>query len=206
MPSNVYLNLTEEKKKRIIKAGVKEFGRVPFEEVSVKNIVTDANIARGSFYAYFEDKKDFLLTIINEFKNKAKQEHSFKGFKDQDLFEVLENNFIKQINEVSKNMQTENSLPPFFKMMKMLSSTPMGVKIMLKTSTGSLRDQIIEDYLKHNSHNNLSKQQTKHILEILHLTGKHVMKGFITGKITKEQASREIKQKFNIIKKGANNL
>ena len=48
------------KKDKIIKAAKKEFARVPFEQTSIKNIVEDADIARGSFYQYFESKEDLL--------------------------------------------------------------------------------------------------------------------------------------------------
>lgn len=38
----------------------KNLQRVPFEQTSIKNIVEDADIARGSFYQYFESKEDLL--------------------------------------------------------------------------------------------------------------------------------------------------
>lgn len=60
MPKETFLKLSEEKKKKIIKAAKKEFERVPLEQASIKNIVEDAEIARGSFYQYFESKEDLL--------------------------------------------------------------------------------------------------------------------------------------------------
>ena len=50
MPKETFLKLPNEKKEKIIKAAQKEFERVPIEEVSIKNIVENAEIARGSFY------------------------------------------------------------------------------------------------------------------------------------------------------------
>ena len=55
-----FVKLSKEKKDKIIKAAKKEFARVPFEQTSIKNIVEDADIARGSFYQYFESKEDLL--------------------------------------------------------------------------------------------------------------------------------------------------
>ncbi len=66
MPTNTFFNLSEEKKNKILKAANKEFARVPLEQASIKNIVEDAEIARGSFYQYFEDKQDlfeYLMTL-----------------------------------------------------------------------------------------------------------------------------------------------
>ena len=60
MPTNTFFNLPEEKKNKILKAANKEFARVPLEQASIKNIVEDAEIARGSFYQYFEDKEDLF--------------------------------------------------------------------------------------------------------------------------------------------------
>ena len=64
MPKETFLKLPEEKKQKIIKAAKKEFERVPIEEVSIKNIVENAEIARGSFYQYFESKEDLLRFYI----------------------------------------------------------------------------------------------------------------------------------------------
>lgn len=66
MPKETFLKLPNEKKEKIIKAAQKEFERVPIEEVSIKNIVENAEIARGSFYQYFESKEDLLIYILRE--------------------------------------------------------------------------------------------------------------------------------------------
>ena len=58
-------------------AAKKEFARVSLEQVSIKNIVEDAKIARGSFYQYFEDKEDLLGYILSmhfkEIREKMKE-------------------------------------------------------------------------------------------------------------------------------------
>lgn len=64
MPKDTFLNLSEDKKNKIINAAKKEFARVPIEEASIKNIVEEAEIARGSFYQYFESKEDLLEYIL----------------------------------------------------------------------------------------------------------------------------------------------
>ena len=64
MPKETFLKLPNEKKEKIIKAAQKEFERVPIEEVSIKNIVENAEIARGSIYQYFESKEDLLRFYI----------------------------------------------------------------------------------------------------------------------------------------------
>ena len=74
MPKDTFLNLSEDKKNKIINAAKKEFARVPIEEASIKNIVEEAEIARGSFYQYFKSKEDLLKYILN---SKAKNLEAF---------------------------------------------------------------------------------------------------------------------------------
>lgn len=64
MPSERFLNLPEEKRQRVLRAGVEEFSRVPFDQVSINKIIRAAGIPRGSFYQYFEDKQDLLEFIM----------------------------------------------------------------------------------------------------------------------------------------------
>ena len=66
MPKETFLKLPKEKQQKIIKSAKKEFARAPIENVSIKNIVEDADIARGSFYQYFESKEDLLIYILKE--------------------------------------------------------------------------------------------------------------------------------------------
>ncbi len=65
MPLNTYFNLDGKKRERVYQAVLNEYTRVPLEEVSIKNIVLDAGIPRGSFYQYFQDKEDALCFLIS---------------------------------------------------------------------------------------------------------------------------------------------
>ena len=66
MPKETFLKLSEEKKQKVLNAAKREFARVPIEQVLIKNIVENAEIARGSFYQYFESKEDLLAYILKE--------------------------------------------------------------------------------------------------------------------------------------------
>lgn len=67
MPSKTFFNLKEEKRERIEKALIHEFSKGSFEQASITNIINDAKIPRGSFYQYFEDKKDAVKYLIEKF-------------------------------------------------------------------------------------------------------------------------------------------
>lgn len=64
MPSKTFMNLNEEKKNKLIMAAMKEFSTVEFPDVSINQIIMNAEIPRGSFYMYFDDKEDLFEFII----------------------------------------------------------------------------------------------------------------------------------------------
>jgi len=66
MPKQTFFNLSKEKRETIITAALKEFARVPFSEASIANIVKDADISRGSFYQYFDDKDDLFFYLLDK--------------------------------------------------------------------------------------------------------------------------------------------
>lgn len=68
MPTQTFQNLTDEKKERIIAGAMKEFSEYSFTEVSISNIVENAGISRGSFYQYFEDKRELYYFLIEKFR------------------------------------------------------------------------------------------------------------------------------------------
>lgn len=113
MPTDTFKNLSQEKKQKILKSAQKEFARVPFAETSIKNIVEDAGIARGSFYQYFESKEDLLEYIISNHTtmvNKSIEEKFYST--NGDIFEVfisiydnvIEKCIIKEDMELYKNI------------------------------------------------------------------------------------------------------
>ncbi len=65
MPTETFFNLTEEKRSRIIGVAVDEFAKKPYLSVSISEIVRRAAIAKGSFYQYFEGKKDLYLHLLS---------------------------------------------------------------------------------------------------------------------------------------------
>ena len=66
MPKETFINLPEEKKIKIEKAAIQEFVDYPYDGASINRIVERAEISKGSFYQYFEDKKDIYKHIINK--------------------------------------------------------------------------------------------------------------------------------------------
>ena len=66
MPSDTFLRLNDEKKKKLIDASFKEFSLYNFNDVSINRIIKEAGISRGSFYMYFADKKDLYFYLLEK--------------------------------------------------------------------------------------------------------------------------------------------
>ncbi len=73
MPTERFARLPSEKKKSIFQAALAEFSRVPFEKASINKIIKNADISRGSFYTYFEDKRDLLEYVFEDFLEKGEE-------------------------------------------------------------------------------------------------------------------------------------
>lgn len=63
MPRETWLNLGEDKRRRITEAAMAEFGAKGFSAGSLNVIARDAGIAKGSLFQYFDDKLDLFATI-----------------------------------------------------------------------------------------------------------------------------------------------
>lgn len=66
MPSETFLRLPEEKRKRFLEAAWAEFTRVKFADASINQIVRQAGIPRGSFYQYFSDKEEVFAYLLED--------------------------------------------------------------------------------------------------------------------------------------------
>lgn len=82
MYSSTFLNLSEDKKERIIHASLDEFSTRTFNDASITNIVKKAKISRGSFYQYFGNKENLYNYLVNYLYSKHRG----------DLFNILKEN------------------------------------------------------------------------------------------------------------------
>ena len=82
MPTQRFLKLKEEKKQVILDAAVHEFSRVPYSSASINQIIKEADISRGSFYTYFEDKDDLMRYILRGFRDNC-QKKIFKFLREE---------------------------------------------------------------------------------------------------------------------------
>ena len=58
-----------DKRADIVNAGIRIFSRKGFHQCAVEDILEEANVARATFYSYFDSKKDLFVELIDTLLN-----------------------------------------------------------------------------------------------------------------------------------------
>ncbi len=201
MPKQTFFNLKEEKKKKIEKALIKEFSNNTFEKASISNIIAEANIPRGSFYQYFEDKEDAIYYIINKYLEKEKNRIYQYLLKNKgDIFETAINIYedtakITEKNEneeLFKNILQElkkNNINVFDEHKKILKSQKTIEKMINKTELNIENEEDLQDFLR-----------------ILNVIIRAISMEVVLKKLTVEEGKQRIIREIEILKKGMKKL
>ncbi len=95
MPKQTFFNLEPAKRQAVIEAAVQEFARLPYEQASLSKIVEKCQIAKGSMYQYFEDKRDLYLYVV-DLAYEQKGKYVGKAFASGGgIFSVLEEYYLQ---------------------------------------------------------------------------------------------------------------
>lgn len=110
MPQLTFLNLSEERQKKILEVCFKEFALNEYKVASIGNIIKELNIAKGSFYRYFENKRDLYFYLIDEAgKTRFREIDILFADPKKDFFQLIIENFAFKIQ-----YDLENPLPSGF--------------------------------------------------------------------------------------------
>lgn len=99
MPKDTFFNLSNKKRQRIISIAIDEFSSKGYDQSTISAIVKKANIAKGSFYHYFSDKRD-LFTYIIDIITKEKLDFMSPVIEnpyEHDFFEVLREMYLSAL-------------------------------------------------------------------------------------------------------------
>jgi len=99
MPKQTFFNLPDSKQQRIIKAATEEFAVYPYLKTSINRIIEKADISKGSFYQYFNNKKDIYKYIIEQASEEKIKflNNRMKDYQDYNFFKMLRKLFIVSI-------------------------------------------------------------------------------------------------------------
>lgn len=105
LPKQTFFNLSEDKRERIVSASIEEFAEHYYHKASITRIVKNAGIAKGSFYQYFEDKKDLFKFIVVKIGEK-KMEYlgpEMNNIDKSNFFEVVRSMYVSGIKFAMEN-------------------------------------------------------------------------------------------------------
>ncbi|WP_455258920.1 TetR/AcrR family transcriptional regulator [Ruminococcus sp.] len=201
MIKKTFYNLPYEKRKRITDAVIKEFMERPNEKVSINRIIKTAEISRGSFYQYFDDKVDLIeiitKTMFEESSNKAKE---ILKLSCGDLF-VMYIKMFDYFGDYSSQKQTlkiMRNIVDSFKANDDLVSEYLKNRFNIALSNNEIYLMVDRQNLKFQDN-----ESVKCLIEILTQVLKNaIFDVFVAGSDREEVRERLIK-KIDIIKQGA---
>lgn len=201
MIKKTFYNLPCEKRKRITDAVIKEFMERPNEKVSINRIIKTAEISRGSFYQYFDDKVDLIeiitKTMFEESSNKAKE---ILKLSCGDLF-VMYIKMFDYFGDYSSQKQTMKimrNIVDSFKANDDLVSEYLKNRFNMALTNNEIYTMVDRQNLKFQDN-----ESVKCLIEILTQVLKNaIFDVFVAGSDREEVRERLIK-KIDIIKQGA---
>ncbi len=196
MPKETFFNLKLDKREKIETALVNEFSRTTFEKASISNIIEEAQIPRGSFYQYFEDKEDAVKYIMQKYAKLEKEKlYNLLIETNGDIFETTLKMY-DYIIEVSRN---EKYLKICKNIMQELRKNNVNVFEQVPSEKEQNELNKIIDTSNLNIH---KKDDLNYIMKILMTITRTVILEAISNQITKEQGRIELERKLEILKKG----
>ena len=201
MIKKTFYNLPYEKRKRITDAVIKEFMERPNEKVSINRIIKTAEISRGSFYQYFDDKVDLIeiitKTMFDESSNKARE---ILKLSCGDLF-VMYIKMFDYFDDYSSQKQTMKimrNIVDSFKANDDLVSEYLKNRFNMALTNNEIYTMVDRQNLKFQDN-----ESVKCLIEILTQVLKNaIFDDFVAGCDREEVRERLIK-KIDIIKQGA---
>lgn len=198
MPTKTFLNLPKEKRLRILKAGKKEFSRVPFEKAVIANIAKDADIPRGSFYQYFENLEDLFTYIIDYLYGLSKKkfmQHLQEN--NNDVYEALKVKFASEIDKLSKEANRQFRLNTINILFNEKKEYPKEfVNYIFNRSSSIDIDFFPEEFRK--------REKFSELVEFMKMVGDNCTHAYLTSNISEEEIKENYNKYIDLVKMGYN--
>lgn len=201
MIKKTFYNLPYEKRKRITDAVIKEFMERPTEKVSINRIIKTAEISRGSFYQYFDDKVDLIeiitKTMFEESSNKAKE---ILKLSCGDLF-VMYIKMFDYFGDYSSQKQTMKimrNIVDSFKANDDLVSEYLKNRFNMALTNNEIYTMVDRQNLKFQDN-----ESVKCLIEILTQVLKNAIFDIFVAGSDREEVRERLIKKIDIIKQGA---
>jgi AcrR family transcriptional regulator len=200
LPKQTFFNLPEQKRKTLLEAAEREFTRVPIFEASIANIIKIANIPRGSFYQYFEDKEDLYFYLLEEKLNEGREDFicvlkNHNGNIIDALTEMYNRFLVKLPDEEEHNFLKNAFLYATHKVENSLMD-------MFDFTLNNERLKEIADLIDTHHLNNMKENDLYHILQIVTAVAFRNFLEKISKKMTDEEAIKHFTYEMDLIKYG----
>ena len=200
MPKSTFYNLNNEKREKIEKALKKEFSENTFEKASISNIIEEANIPRGSFYQYFEDKENALKHIIESFLEEEKEEIKELLIKNEgDIFLTTLDLYSYFVDK--KYNETEMRL--FKNIINKLKNENVNIFRNIRINKCQNQKNIGNNcYINTELLNIEDEKDIEYIMRIITCILRAEVIDVMHGKVSKEKGKEELEKQIQILKKG----
>lgn len=196
MPKSTFYNLNKDKKEKIKKAIRNEFSRNPFSKASISNIIEEAQIPRGSFYQYFEDKEDALKYILEEVAQKERKKIiDILNKNSGDIFETSIESFDYIINKSIK----EKDIQFFKNIVQEIKEDNIDFQLPIRSN---FKSTVEKWNINTESLNIKSEEDLKYILRILFIVTKTQIMDVILKRTSKEKSRENLIKQIQILKEG----
>ena len=196
MPKETFYHLNIEKREKVERAIENEFGRTTFEKASISKIIEEAQIPRGSFYQYFEDKEDAITYIMKKYRLFEKETMKRILIQTQgNIFEATLKNFDYMISEIQGN--------PKINLYKNIMQELKKNNINLFNSIEEEEEIKEVNKLIDTSILNIKEEnELKDIMKIISIVTRTANISVCSGDISIEEARAELEKQIEILKRG----
>ena len=196
MPKSTFYNLNKDKKEKIKKAIRNEFSKNPFSKASISNIIEEAQIPRGSFYQYFDDKEDALKYILDEVAQKERKKIiDILNRNSGDIFKTSIESFDYIVN---KNI-SEKEIQFLKNIVQEIKEENIDFQLPIRSNFKST----VENWNINTENLNIkTEEDLKYILRILFIVTKTQIMDVILKRISKEKARENLIKQIQILKEG----
>lgn len=148
MANQTFLNLTVTRQEEILLTAYEEFAIKGFDAASLSSIIKKLNLAKGSFYRYFNSKKELYAFLVNDAFTKRLSNLEQLVEEDQhDFFQLIEDNFMAKVQ-----FDLENPIIGGFLYRVLIETDNKELKdiigLLYKQVLGMVKELISHDYFK----------------------------------------------------------
>ena len=196
-----YKNLKEKKKTVILDAISNCLKKASYDDLSVNDIVVEADISRGSFYNYFADKNDAVMTLVD-----SKLHNHFERFREMiiECNNKLFDGVAKLYSEISEILKDEKNLIVFKNIQFFVE---FGLKVIhskkYESYINNMLDWLIQNTDEGKTYLNNRKKMTNVFNMLLSLLATNLFSRLVLNSESFKKYD-DFEYKLNIIKKGTN--